>query len=85
VKALALSEDGARYVALTRENVLNRTYPLTRTIYIYLNREPANALAHEFLRYVLSEEGQRTVLRQDVYMPLTPQAAGEELSKLPDE
>ena len=85
VKALALSEDGARYVALTRENVLNRTYPLTRTVYIYLNREPANALAREFLRYVLSEKGQRTVLRQDVYLPLTPQAAGEELSKLPDE
>jgi phosphate transport system substrate-binding protein len=85
VKALALSEDGARYVALTRENVLNRTYPLTRTVYIYLNREPTNALACEFLRYVLSEKGQRTVLRQDVYLPLTPQAAGEELSKLPDE
>lgn len=70
VKALLLSEDGVHYTPLTRENVLNRSYPLTRTIYIYANRTPVDARAHEFLRYVLSGEGQRGVEQQDVYLPL---------------
>ena len=82
VKALALSTDGAAFVPLTRENVLNRSYPLTRTVYIYLNRAPRTPLAAEFLRYVLSAEGQAGVAKQDVYLPLTAAAAREELTKL---
>jgi phosphate transport system substrate-binding protein len=84
VKALALSEDGVHYIPLTRENVLDRSYPLTRTVYIYLNRTPPNSLAHDFLRYVLSAEGQAGVARQGVYLPLPAKFARAEQAKLTD-
>jgi phosphate transport system substrate-binding protein len=75
VKALALAtDDHGLYVPLTRANVANRTYPLTRTVYFYLNRTPGKALApiiKEFLHYILSREGQEDVAEQDVYLPLT--------------
>ena len=82
VKALALSEDGRRYVPLTRENVLNRSYPLTRTVYIDVNSAPANPQVREFLRYVLSAEGQKGVERQSVYLPLPAGFTRAELAKL---
>lgn len=82
VKALALSEDGGRFVPLTRENVLNRSYPLTRTVYIDVNSAPGNPLVREFLRYVLSAEGQRGVERQNVYLPLPAGFTRAELAKL---
>jgi phosphate transport system substrate-binding protein len=82
VKALPLSEDGWNYVALTRENVAARTYPLTRTVYVFLNHKPATPLVREFLRYVLSAEGQDDVARQQVYLPLPPSAVRSELGKL---
>jgi phosphate transport system substrate-binding protein len=82
VKALALSEDGGRYVPLTRENVLNRSYPLTRTVYIDVNSAPANPQVREFLRYVLSAEGQKGVRRQSVYLPLPAGFTRAELARL---
>jgi len=37
----------------------------------------------EFLRYVLSREGQRQVLREGDFLPLTAEVVREELRKLP--
>jgi ABC-type phosphate transport system substrate-binding protein len=53
----------------------NRTYPLSRSIYMYVNRasgKPLDPAIEEFLRYVLSRDGQRQVSRQNAYYPLTP-------------
>ena len=82
VKALPLSEDGVHSVALTRENVANRSYPLTRTIYMFINRRPATPLVGEFLRYVLSAEGQNDVAGQQIYLPLPAAVVRGELAKL---
>jgi phosphate transport system substrate-binding protein len=63
----------------------DRSYPLVRNIYIYLNRAPGQVLdpkLHEFLRYVLSREGQEIVARNGNYLPLTAQVAREQLAKL---
>jgi phosphate transport system substrate-binding protein len=85
-KPLALAhESGAAYVPLTLETVQDRTYPLTRDVYYYLKREhgkPVDPKAREFLRYVLSREGQEAVQRDGKYLPLTPAAAAEQLRKL---
>jgi phosphate transport system substrate-binding protein len=83
VKALPLSENGGRFVALTRANVVNRTYPLTRTVYIFINRQPATPVVTEFLRYVLSRSGQSDVARQNVYLPLPADFAKEQMGRLP--
>jgi phosphate transport system substrate-binding protein len=79
------ARDGGPYIEPSRENFQNRTYPLTRSIYIYLNRKPGQALdpkVKEFLRYVLSREGQEAVERAGKYLPLTADVAREQLKKL---
>jgi phosphate transport system substrate-binding protein len=80
VKLLALAPDnGGDAYAPTYENVAKGTYPLSRLVFLNLNRAPGESLnpaLEEFLRFVLSREGQRIVLDQAVYLPLRePQAA----------
>ena len=86
VKALALAaKDGAPYISFTLETVANRTYPLTRSMYLYLNRAPGKPLdpkIAEFLQFILSRQGQESVAKQNVFLPLTATAVGEELKKL---
>ena len=85
--AIAASEAGP-YVMPTQENVLNHTYPLTRKIAIFLNRAPGRPVdpkLKEFLRYVLSREGQRLVLSEGGgYLPMLAPFATRELEKLED-
>jgi phosphate transport system substrate-binding protein len=92
VKPLALAEtrDGP-YVALTKANVANLTYPLARPAYIYFapdrpNGDPidpkADTKVKEFLRYILSRQGQRAVRREGDFLPLTKKVLREQLAKL---
>ena len=81
---LAVS-DGEPFVAITPSTVRDRTYPLIRDAYFYANREPGkplNAKVREFLRYVLSREGQQVIDGLGVFSPLPPAAAEEQLTKL---
>ncbi len=87
VKPLALGvRNGAPYVAPTKENVINHSYPLTRKITMFLNRkpgEPADPKLKEFLRYVLSRDGQEAILRDGGgYLPIIEPFATEEAKKL---
>jgi phosphate transport system substrate-binding protein len=86
VKSLALAaKDGEPYIPFTRETVADRSYPLTRSMYIYLNRPPGKPLPanlDEFMRYILSREGQNAVAQQSVFLPLTPAAVAEQRKKL---
>jgi phosphate transport system substrate-binding protein len=86
VKPLALAATAAGpYVAPTIDSVQNRSYPLSREVYYYANRPPGkkiDPLVKEFLRYVLSREGQEAVQRDGKYLPLTAQLAREQLKKL---
>ncbi len=85
-KALALSaRAGEPFVELTLDTVQARRYPLLRDVYYYLKREkgkPVDAKSREFLRYVLSREGQAAVQRDGKYLPLTAEAAAAQLKKL---
>ena len=92
-KSLALAETrGSPYVALTKANVANRTYPLAPLAYIYFapdhpNGDPAvpvDPKIREFLRYILSRQGQRDVLREGDFLPLTKEVVREQLEKLND-
>ena len=85
LKALAVAaRDPGPYYELNAENASRGLYPLTRYMYIRLSRAPGAPLAphvKEFLRYILSREGQEPVLYSG-YFPLTAQEAREELAKL---
>ena len=53
-----------RFVEPTLDTIQNATYPLTRFLYIYVNKAPGRALdpaVKEFLHFVLSREGQAAV------------------------
>ncbi len=84
VKALALrGEDGNLYEP-TFENCISGDYPLARFLYVYINRnpkQPLDKLTHEFLKFVLSKEGQEIVVK-DGYYPLPAAVAAEVLKKL---
>jgi phosphate transport system substrate-binding protein len=63
---------GEAFVEATPENALNGTYPLTRYLFIYVNKKPNTALApleNEFIKMVLSKTGQEVVIK-DGYVPL---------------
>ncbi len=82
--ALAFDERGP-YVAMTPETVANRTYPLVRDAYVYINRAPGRPMdpkVKEFLRFVLSREGQEIIANTDMYYPLTTAALREQLKRL---
>jgi phosphate transport system substrate-binding protein len=89
VKALAIASDNdATPVAPTRENVASRSYPLTRAVCMVLNNDPAKAqraAVIEFLRYVLSRQGQLAVVQEGSYLPLTSDVAQRQLRQLPTE
>ena len=86
-KLVALAvEEGGPYVEATRENVANLSYPLARPVRFYLNHGPAipaDPLVVEFLRFVLSREGQQLVTREGDFLPLPAATAHAELKKLP--
>jgi phosphate transport system substrate-binding protein len=87
VKALALSDEsiGGGYVALTKENVQNRSYPLLRDMIVVTDRAPGKPLdskVREFLRYVLSREGQEVVVKEGAYLPLPAAKLAAELKKV---
>jgi phosphate transport system substrate-binding protein len=65
VRAVPIATPGEGCVEPTAENVARGRYPLTRSFYLYLARSPdaqLNAIAVEFVRYVLSREGQLELL-----------------------
>jgi phosphate transport system substrate-binding protein len=86
IKPIALApRQGGAYVLPARETFQDRTYPLVRSIHIFLNRAPGRPLEprlREFLRFILSREGQDIVHRDGGYLPLTAALALEQLKKL---
>lgn len=86
VKALALSvaEGGPGYEA-TKANLIDRKYPLSRLIPAVIDREPGQPIdpkIKEFLRYMLSRDGQEDFVRTRGYLPLSKTAIEEQLRKL---
>ncbi len=85
-RAVALGwDDESPLVELTLDNVQSRSYPLTRDVYYYLDRAPGRPVdpkLEEFLRYVLSREGQEAVQEDAKYLPLTAEVAAEQLARL---
>ncbi|MEM9621619.1 MAG: phosphate ABC transporter substrate-binding protein PstS family protein [Pseudomonadota bacterium] len=84
VKSLALSTEGGAAVEATPENALSGDYPLSRYLYVYINKKPDQPLApieREFIKLVLSKEGQE-VVGKDGYVPVSAAVAATELAKI---
>ncbi|NCA11462.1 phosphate ABC transporter substrate-binding protein [bacterium] len=85
VKAVPLAaKAGTAGVAPEPPNAYNGEYPLSRFLFLSVNYKPGSALdplRREFLRYVLSQEGQSDVLK-DGYLPVTAPIAARGLGSV---
>lgn len=85
-KVLKLAvKDGGPYLAPTFENVASQEYPLSRVIYMFINREPGkpiNPVLREFLRYTLSRQGQEAIVHDGIFTPLPAELDAKEMDKL---
>lgn len=85
VKTVALAKkEGGEFVEDTEENALNGKYPLSRFLYVYINKAPNKPLAPleaEFVKLVLSKQGQEVVVK-DGYIPLPAKVVEKTLAEL---
>jgi phosphate transport system substrate-binding protein len=81
VRALSILVSGVA-VAPSRASVENRSYPLSRAVYMVVDRQTESAADVEFLRFVLSRQGQEAVEREGNYLPLAAEAASKQLRGL---
>jgi len=85
VRAVPLSKKtGGEMIAATTENALTGKYPLSRFLYVYVNKKPNKPLGPlelEFIKLVMSKAGQEIVVK-DGYIPLPAKVANKYLDKL---
>ena len=85
VRPLKLAaKPGGTFYGVDPEDVYSGNYPLSRFLYIYINKapnKPLDPLVREYVKYILSQEGQQVVVK-DGYLPIAPKIVQEELAKL---
>jgi phosphate transport system substrate-binding protein len=85
VKAVPLAKKaGDAFVEAEPENALSGTYPLSRFLYVYVNKHPNKPLApleREFIKMVLSKSGQQVVIK-DGYIPLPAAVSAKALKTI---
>lgn len=85
VQAVPLAAmDGMEFAHADMEDCLSGDYPLARFLYIYINHAPGrplDPLTREFIRFILSKEGQEVVVK-DGYFPMPANLAAEVLASV---
>ncbi len=86
VKALALGRsDSGPFYAPTSANLIAQTYPLVRIIPAFIDRapgRPVEPVVREFLRFILSREGQQGLIEASSYLPLGADIIAAQKEKL---
>lgn len=86
VKVLAVAKSSAGpFVPLTLETEQERSYPLWGEQSFWVEAKPGTRLdpkVYEFIRFILSRQGQELVQRDGKYLPLTAQIAAEQTRRL---
>ena len=79
VRVVPLAEGpGMPFIEPSAETVMSGLYPLSRPLYLYVNKDPNKAWEQnvlEFLRFVNSREAQQTVVQSGVYPLISNQVA----------
>ncbi len=84
VRLLPIAKQGNEFVYPSRENILTGNYPLSRYLYVYVNKHPSKALSPieaEFIKFIYSAQGQALV-EKDGYVSITEEFAKQELAKV---
>lgn len=84
VRAVPLSKKGGEAFEASEENALAGKFPLARFFYVYVNKapnQPLSPLDAEFIKLVLSKQGQDVVMK-DGYIPLPSKVAEKAMKDL---
>jgi len=85
VRAVPLTKKvGGAFIEATPDNAVSGKYPLSRFLYVYVNKHPNKELApleKEFIKLVLSKQGQEVVIK-DGYIPLPAKVVEKYLSEI---
>ena len=84
VKFLPIVKTGNNYIQPNKHTIANGQYPLSRYLYIYINKHPTELLSpieSEFIRFIYSRQGQE-VAEKDGYIAVSPEMADDELHKI---
>lgn len=83
-RLIPITKVGKHYVQPTLVNIRAGTYPLTRYLYVYVNKSPDRELSpleKEFIRFIFSKDGQALVASEG-YVPISAELAEAELQKV---
>ncbi|MFD2164672.1 PstS family phosphate ABC transporter substrate-binding protein [Thalassotalea euphylliae] len=84
VRALPLAKKGDNFVEANMDNAVSGKYPLSRYLYVYVNKhpnKPLDPMTAEFLKMVMSQSGQK-IVEKDGYIPLPNSVVQKEFKKL---
>lgn len=85
VKAVPLATaEGEEFIEASTENALAGKYPLSRFLYLYVNKHPNRPLdpaTAEFLKMILSQSGQN-IVDKDGYIPVPKAVVEQEMERL---
>jgi phosphate transport system substrate-binding protein len=86
LKVLPLAwKNAGPYVPYTIDTLQDRSYPLFDHIFAYFDREPGkpmNPAVYEFVKFIVSREGQELIQKDAKYLPLNAKVANEQTEKL---
>ncbi|GAL11290.1 phosphate ABC transporter periplasmic phosphate-binding protein PstS [Vibrio astriarenae] len=83
-RVVPVAKRGHDYVHPSHDNILSGEYPLSRFLYVYVNKhpdKPLSAIEQEFVRFIFSQEGQELV-EDDGYLSVGGEIAQQELAKV---
>jgi phosphate transport system substrate-binding protein len=84
VTMVPVAEDSGKCFAATAEASYTADYPLARFLYVYFNKKPSqplDPLMMEFIRYVLSKDGQVAVAKDGFY-PVSKVLVDEDMATI---
>jgi phosphate transport system substrate-binding protein len=85
VRAVPLAKKaGEPFVEATAENAIEGSYPLSRYLYVYVNKapnKPLDPITREFVKMILSQQGQQVVVK-DGYIPLPAKTVSKLLAEM---
>jgi len=85
VRAVPLTKKpGGKFIDATPDNAVSGKYPLSRFLYVYVNKHPNKELSpldKEFIKLILSKQGQEVVIK-DGYIPLPAKVVAKYLKQI---
>ncbi len=84
VRIIPIAREGEDYVYPTQQAILSGQYPLSRYLYLYINKHPERPLKpleREFIRFIYSHQGQALVSKEG-FLPISADIAQQELAGL---